>query len=141
MSRSRSRPTTKPMPLGPRIGRASLSPVAWPPDPTEAPGPGPRHRPRRHPPPRLTRDNWNVLSRVRGEERILTAIPQTWGRLVQGGLVTGAAPTDNRGPASMKPEPLVEDIQNYALDIVDTVREPLLILDTTLRVRFANRAF
>src|SRR5215218_4834817 len=37
--------------------------------------------------------------------------------------------------------PLVEDIQNYAVDIVDTVREPLLILDTTLRVRFANRAF
>src|SRR5213082_2897333 len=41
----------------------------------------------------------------------------------------------------MKSEPLVEDIQNYALDIVDTVREALLILDTTLRVRFANRAF
>ena len=41
----------------------------------------------------------------------------------------------------MKPEPLVEDIQNYALDIVDTVREPLLILDATLRVRYANRAF
>ncbi len=41
----------------------------------------------------------------------------------------------------MKSEPLVEDIQNYALDIVDTVREPLLILDTSLRVRFANRAF
>jgi len=41
----------------------------------------------------------------------------------------------------MKPEPVVEDIQNYALDIVDTVREPLLILDATLRVRYANRAF
>src|ERR1700694_1844156 len=41
----------------------------------------------------------------------------------------------------MKREPLVEDIQNYALDIVDTVREPLLVLDTTLRVRSANRAF
>src|SRR5271154_6855649 len=41
----------------------------------------------------------------------------------------------------MKPEPLVEDIQNYALNIVDTVREPLLILDTSLRVRSANRAF
>src|SRR5829696_1171480 len=38
-------------------------------------------------------------------------------------------------------EPLVEDIQDYALNIVDTVREPLLILDTTLRVRSANRAF
>jgi PAS domain S-box-containing protein len=41
----------------------------------------------------------------------------------------------------MNPEPLVEDIQNYAMNIVDTVREPLLILDTTLRVRSANRAF
>jgi PAS domain S-box-containing protein len=41
----------------------------------------------------------------------------------------------------MKAEPLVEDIENYALDIVDTVREPLLILDATLRVRFANGAF
>src|SRR5687767_11350503 len=41
----------------------------------------------------------------------------------------------------MNREPLVEDIQNYALNIVDTVREPLLILDTTLRVRSANRAF
>lgn len=41
----------------------------------------------------------------------------------------------------MKPEPLVEDIQNYAMNIVDTVREPLLILDTTLRVQSANRAF
>src|SRR6202162_1186885 len=41
----------------------------------------------------------------------------------------------------MKPEPLVEDIQDYALNIVDTVREPLLMLDATLRVRSANRAF
>jgi len=41
----------------------------------------------------------------------------------------------------MTSEPLVEDIQNYALNIVDTLREPLLILDTFLRVRSANRAF
>src|SRR3954449_8865329 len=41
----------------------------------------------------------------------------------------------------MERSPLVEDIQNYAQNIVDTVREPLLILDTTLRVRSANRAF
>ena len=44
----------------------------------------------------------------------------------------------------MKRGPLVEeieDIQDYAQNIVDTVREPLLILDTTLRVRSANRAF
>ncbi|QVL34062.1 PAS domain S-box protein [Telmatocola sphagniphila] len=36
---------------------------------------------------------------------------------------------------------LVEEIQNYAQNIVDTVREPLLILDATLRVQSANRAF
>src|SRR6478672_2494318 len=41
----------------------------------------------------------------------------------------------------MNQEPLVEDIQDYAQNIVDTVREPLLILDATLRVRSANRAF
>src|SRR5437868_4925933 len=41
----------------------------------------------------------------------------------------------------MTPKPLVEDIETYAQDIVDTVREPLLMLDTTLRVRSANRAF
>src|SRR6187399_2523041 len=40
-----------------------------------------------------------------------------------------------------EPRPLVEDVQNYAQNIVDTVREPLLILDATLRVRSANRAF
>src|SRR5947207_12948347 len=43
--------------------------------------------------------------------------------------------------AMMEQIPLVEDIQNYAQNIVDTVREPLLILDATLRVRSANRAF
>jgi signal transduction histidine kinase len=32
-------------------------------------------------------------------------------------------------------------IETYAQNIVDTVREPLLILDTTLRVRSANRTF
>ncbi len=37
--------------------------------------------------------------------------------------------------------PLVEEIETYAQDIVDTVREPLLMLDTNLRVRSANRAF
>lgn len=41
----------------------------------------------------------------------------------------------------MNPNNQVEDIETYAQDIVDTVREPLLMLDTTLRVRSANRAF
>src|SRR3954468_1248922 len=43
--------------------------------------------------------------------------------------------------AAIEQSPLVEDIENYAQNIVDTVREPLLILDATLRVRSANRAF
>ena len=41
----------------------------------------------------------------------------------------------------MGQRPLVENIEAYAQDIVDTVREPLLILDATLRVQSANRAF
>ena len=41
----------------------------------------------------------------------------------------------------MKQTPLAEEIQNYAQNIVDTVREPLLILDATLHVQSANRAF
>jgi signal transduction histidine kinase len=41
----------------------------------------------------------------------------------------------------MKRKPLVGDVQNFAQNIVDTVREPLLILDAALRVRSANRAF
>ncbi len=41
----------------------------------------------------------------------------------------------------MKQKPLVEDAQNFAQNIVDTVREPLLILDSDLCVRSANRAF
>src|SRR5436190_4867758 len=40
-----------------------------------------------------------------------------------------------------KQKPAVEDIQDFAQNIVDTLREPLLILDTTLRVHSANRAF
>jgi signal transduction histidine kinase/CheY-like chemotaxis protein len=35
----------------------------------------------------------------------------------------------------------VQDLETYAQDIVETVREPLLILDTALRVQSANRAF
>lgn len=41
----------------------------------------------------------------------------------------------------MDQKPFVDDIETYAQDIVDTVREPLLMLDTTLRVQSANRAF
>jgi signal transduction histidine kinase len=41
----------------------------------------------------------------------------------------------------MKQKPFVENIETCARDIVETAREPLLLLDTTLHVRFANRAF
>src|SRR5450631_3520816 len=64
--------------------------------------------------------------RGRGDEKTLLARP---------------APRAKQETAPMNREPLVEDIQTYALNIVDTVREPLLILDATLRVRSANRAF
>ncbi|MGZ4808470.1 MAG: response regulator [Thermoanaerobaculia bacterium] len=37
--------------------------------------------------------------------------------------------------------PIVADIQNFAQDVFDTVREPLLVLDAALRVRSANSAF
>jgi signal transduction histidine kinase/CheY-like chemotaxis protein len=40
-----------------------------------------------------------------------------------------------------KVRPLVVDIENFAQDVFDTVREPLLILDGALRVYSANRAF
>ena len=35
----------------------------------------------------------------------------------------------------------VEESRDYAVSIVETVREPLIVLDTKLRVRTANRAF
>ncbi len=43
--------------------------------------------------------------------------------------------------AVMNPKPLDTDIQKFAQNIVDTVREPLLILDADLCVHSANRAF
>ena len=41
----------------------------------------------------------------------------------------------------MSQKPLVEEVDTYAQDIGDSVRLPLLMLDTALRIRFANRAF
>ncbi len=41
----------------------------------------------------------------------------------------------------MNQKPFVDDIETYAQDIVETVREPLLMLDKSLRVQSANRAF
>lgn len=38
-------------------------------------------------------------------------------------------------------EALLAEIESYAQNIVDTVREPLLMLDQSLRVKSANRAF
>ena len=42
---------------------------------------------------------------------------------------------------NMKQENQVETIQNFAQNIVDTVREPLIMLDADLCVHSANRAF
>ncbi|MEA2338399.1 MAG: hypothetical protein QOE82_2406, partial [Thermoanaerobaculia bacterium] len=44
-------------------------------------------------------------------------------------------------PQRVAAQPLVADIQNFAQDVFDTVREPLLVLDAGLRVRSANSAF
>src|SRR5437764_11131408 len=55
--------------------------------------------------------------------------------------MAGIAPRRRPEGTPVTREAVVDDIQDYALNIVDTVREPLLILDTTLRVRSANRAF
>src|SRR5437763_1548806 len=44
-------------------------------------------------------------------------------------------------PQRVAVQPLVADIQNFAQDVFDTVREPLLVLDAGLRVRSANSAF
>ena len=61
-------------------------------------------------------------------------------------ICSQAHPSDSAGKsdttyAMTKPKPAGEDIQDFAQNIVDTVREPLLMLDTTLRVQSANRAF
>jgi hypothetical protein len=60
--------------------------------------------------------------------------PGAEGRTVNGELRTFPG-------AIMKRKSFAEDIETYTQDIVDTVREPLLMLDATLRVRSANRAF
>ncbi|HEY0141800.1 MAG TPA: response regulator [Thermoanaerobaculia bacterium] len=47
----------------------------------------------------------------------------------------GSTPSINPGV------PPFEDLQNFAHEIFDTAREPLLVLDATLRVRSANSSF
>jgi signal transduction histidine kinase/DNA-binding response OmpR family regulator len=47
---------------------------------------------------------------------------------------------ETKNPITKVP-PLVADIQNFAQDVFDTVREPLIVLDAALRVRLANSAF
>ena len=56
---------------------------------------------------------------------------------------TGAVPEvePNLQDRTSKVQPLIADIQNFAQDVFDTVREPLLVLDAALRVRSANTAF
>src|SRR5436853_74297 len=57
------------------------------------------------------------------------------------GILPSIQPPKSPSMINVEQEPLAEDIQNFAQNIVDTVREPLLILDAALRVRSANRAF
>jgi PAS domain S-box-containing protein len=49
--------------------------------------------------------------------------------------------TSDDTTARLRSQADLSAIETYAQNIVDTVREPLLILDATLRVRSANRAF
>src|SRR5687768_4672262 len=60
-------------------------------------------------------------------------------------LVVPATPAKAVPPKSKprlkKVQPLVADINNFAQDVFDTVREPLLVLDAALRVRSANTSF
>jgi signal transduction histidine kinase/DNA-binding response OmpR family regulator len=44
-------------------------------------------------------------------------------------------------PTVLPATPVVAELHNFAQDVFDTVREPLLVLDAALRVRTANRAF
>jgi len=67
------------------------------------------------------------------------------GRVVASDL-RGQLPSERNSGASsprevMTADSLYDGLETYAQNIVDTVREPLLILDETLRVRSANRAF
>ncbi len=48
---------------------------------------------------------------------------------------------DPPNPTPANRQPFIADIQNFAQDVFDTVREPLLVLDADLRVRSANRRF
>lgn len=67
------------------------------------------------------------------------ASPSNWLRLalfiVVGGLISWLFEVTHRQQQQTK------DAQAYAESIVDTVREPLVVLDGNLRVRSANRAF
>ena len=43
--------------------------------------------------------------------------------------------------SAVKPEPVIPGLVNFAQDVFDTVREPMLVLDSRLCVRAANSAF
>src|ERR1700688_1216607 len=48
---------------------------------------------------------------------------------------------ESTGVASKKLENSLEAAATYAENIIDTVREPLLVLDSSLRIISANRSF
>jgi hypothetical protein len=44
-------------------------------------------------------------------------------------------------PGISNPQALLSGVHNFAQDVFDTVREPLLVLDASMFVRSANSAF
>jgi len=58
-----------------------------------------------------------------------------------GASATGTDVPDSAVHRGGTRQPFISDIQNFAQDVFDTVREPLLVLDAALRVRTANAAF
>jgi PAS domain S-box-containing protein len=59
----------------------------------------------------------------------------------QGGHIVGVILVFRDVSERRRSEVIIQDAREYAESIVDTVREPLLVLDRDLRVRSASRAF
>ena len=97
---------------------------------------------------RLIRELWNGLSSTRRAKRVdFESVTGEWEELSNKLNVEKERAAHSLALAleavtvRRRSEAALEAIETYAQYIVDTVREPLLILDTTLRVQSANRAF
>jgi len=77
------------------------------------------------------------LTGAQGRHYLMRILPyRTVHNLIDGVVITFVDVTQLK-----QAEQLVEDARIYAQNIVDTVREPLVVLDTGLRVTSANRSF